>query len=107
MDGRAGYIYKDDIDLEALTGEPAPTPSTDNKKVTIFSSRRKVMKLGEAVNLTSKLEGFEDCTEISYQWECDKGSGFAPVSGATGDSYTFSADVESLSWDWRLVISYR
>ena len=25
---------------------------------------------------------------------------------ADGDTYTFSADVDSLSWDWRLIVSY-
>ena len=106
-----GYIYIDDIVDELELPEESETVAEAKaeaveKKVTIFSSRRSVMKRGETVELTSKLEGFEDCEAISYQWECDKGDGFAPVNGATGDTYAFSADSESLSWDWRLIVSY-
>ena len=76
-----GYIHKKDV-----LGLPEEEPEADEageaveipKKVTIFSSRRTVMTRGETVELTSLLEGFEDCSEILYQWECDNGSGFDP-----------------------------
>nr|MCR5552194.1 SH3 domain-containing protein [Oscillospiraceae bacterium] len=112
-DGRTGYIYKDQvagIDFEALQPEQEPAgeeiPETP-KKVTIFSSRTTTMRVGDAVYLTSKLEGFEDCAEIYYQWECDKGDGFAAVEGATGAEHAFEADRTTLKWSWRLVVSYR
>jgi len=85
-----GYVYcvPDDASLMA---------------VEIFSSRRSIMAPGETVCLTSVLYGLEGYT-VSYQWECDKGSGFEPVAGATSDSYSFIASVETLGYDWRLTV---
>ena len=73
------------------------------QKVTIFTSRRVSMTLGEPVYLTSELEGF-DGLETVFQWECDKGEGFEPVEGADEDNYSFEASKESLSWMWRLTV---
>ena len=112
IDGQVGYIYKDEIDgidFEALQPEVPADEEQDpeaNMKVTIFTSRRTAMKVGETVYLTSKLEGF-DGYELKYQWECDKGAGFEPVSGANGDSWSFEASAESLGWYWRLSVYYR
>ena len=57
--------------------------------------------------LTSMLEGFEDCDEIAYQWECNKGNGFEAVTGANSAYYAFIADPESLNWSWKLTVYYR
>ncbi|QTE69337.1 hypothetical protein JNO48_05405 [Clostridiales bacterium] len=124
-----GYIFIEDIRSYLLptddvaeekpieeepdgTGEEVPAEEeaedpTANMKVTIFTSRRKTVRVGEPVTLTSRIEGF-DGFEIRYQWECDKhdGAGFLDVSGACEDSYTFSASAESMSWDWRLSVYY-
>ena len=105
-----GYIHKKDV-----LGLPEEEPEVDEagevveipKKVTIFSSRRTVMTRGETVELTSLLEGFEDCSEILYQWECDNGSGFVAVPGANSASYSFKASAMTLSWGWRLTVNYR
>ena len=117
VDGIVGYVYIDDIesirDVEGVLPEPTPAPSTapdetpvPNFKVTIFSSRRSVMAPGETVTLTCKLEGFEGY-ETLLQWECDKGNGYENVEGANGDSYSFEASVETLSYGWRLTVYYR
>ena len=117
VDGVVGYVFIDDIesirDVEGVLPEPTPAPSTapeetpaPNFKVTIFSSRRSVMMPGETVTLTSKLEGFEGY-ETLLQWECDKGNGYENVEGANGDSYSFEASVETLSYGWRLTVYYR
>ena len=98
----------DGLDIEEPLpeeGEAAEADPTANMKVTIFSSRRSVMKTGETVALTSKLEGFEGF-EVDYQWECDKGAGFEPVAGANSDTYTFEASKTTLSWGWRLTVSF-
>ena len=117
-----GYIYIDDIaeylDLEEedeeseevseeTVEETAEEVVETPKKVTIFTSRRRVMEAGEPVYLTSKLEGFEDCEEIMYVWYVDKGNGFEVVEGANEDTYTFTANAESLSWGWKLNVLYR
>ncbi|MBQ9409416.1 MAG: SH3 domain-containing protein [Clostridia bacterium] len=120
IDDQIGYIYIDDIaayftpdeeektDTEPANADEDPQTITQpEKKVTIFTSRRTVMEVGETVYLTSKLEGFEDCNEIMYVWKVDKGDGFEVVAGANEDTYTFSADAESLTWGWQLTVYYR
>ena len=112
VDGQEGYIYIDDladyIDVSEETEEPAEEEDPRaNMKVTVFSSRRASMCVGENVRLTSKIEGFEGYT-VRYQWECDKrdGAGFQEIAGANGSEYDFSASAESLCWDWRLSVYF-
>ena len=120
VDDELGYIYIDDIaeylDLEEEPVEEVkeePAAETEEatveipKKVTIFTSRRRVMEEGEPVYLTSKIEGFEDCEEIMYVWKVNKGDGFETVEGANEATYTFTADAESLTWGWQLTVLYR
>ena len=109
FNGELGYIYIDDIAdyLEALEEEPDEETVEIPKKVTIFTSRRTVMEEGEPVLLTSKLEGFEDCEEVLYIWKVDKGDGFEVIEGANESTYTFTATMESLAWDWHLTVLYR
>ena len=99
-DGTVGYIFKKD-----LVDYKAPEEVVE-KKVTIFSTIHPMMEVNEPITLTSDLEGFEDCVEINYQWECDKGSGFEPIEGAIESTYTFPATAESLTWSWQLVVNY-
>ena len=94
-EGVEGYIVLDEI--RAAEAGAA-------RKVTIFSSRTAYITPGETVTLTSKLEGFENCTTILYKWQCDKGSGFADIPGADGPTYSFEADPETLSYSWRLLV---
>ena len=75
-------------------------------KIEIESSLTDVTAEGEIIVLTSKLTGF-DGYEIRYQWECDKGNGFQAVDGANDATYEFEASVETLSYDWRLMVYYR
>ncbi len=97
-DGPTGYIFRGDV----LTDEEKD-PDADNK-VLIFTSRRIVMPMGAEIKLTSLLEGFEEDQTILYQWECNKGDGFEPIDGATEDSYSYEATVESLTWGFRLIV---
>lgn len=118
-----GYIYKDALEAEPVAEEAATEQAVEESaeetseetteeavqpemKVTIFTSRRVVMEEGETVNLTSKIEGF-DGYEVLYQWECDQGSGFQPVEAANAATYAFTANAESLSWGWQLMVYYR
>ena len=81
--------------------------SENGMRVTISSSARTQMTLGEEVHLTSSIEGF-DGYEVAYQWECDRhnGEGFQNVADANDDTYAFTATVETLSWDWRLTVYF-
>ncbi len=103
-----GYIYKDALDGSADEYEVDPEEVLEAEapemKVTIFTSRRTVMTLGEPVYLTSKLEGF-DGYEITLQWQCDKGEGFEDVEGANGETYEFEASAETLGWGWKLLVT--
>jgi hypothetical protein len=69
-----------------------PEGETPQIKVTIFTSRTSVLEPGETITLTSLVENAEGYN-VAYQWECNKGSGFTAVPGATADTYTFEADV--------------
>lgn len=102
VDGQTGYIYSADLARYTEIAEDEQT----GKKVTIFSSRRSVMHDGETVQLSSVLEGFEDCEEVTYQWYCDTGSGYRPVEGATSPVWSFVVDAESLEWGWQLEVSF-
>ena len=131
-DGTFGYIYYADTVQETAEEQPAEEPEQEPaeeqepseeviieedpepefipvtpKKVTIFTSRRTVMMPGEMIRLTSRLDGFDNADEISFQWECDKGSGFEAVEGANADTYEYPCDIETLSWDWRLMVYYK
>ena len=102
-DGITGFVFHNDIPLE---GEIEDAPAEPTAKVLIFTSRRAIMDLGEEIKLTSVIEGMPEDVVLTYQWECDKGDGFEPVEGGNNDSYSYKASVESLSWSWRLVVSY-
>lgn len=100
-EGQIGFIY------QPVQPDPEQPKEYAPKKVTIFTSRRMQMTLGEPIHLTSILEGFEDCEAIKYQWECDKGNGFMPVPDANSDSYSFAASVETIGWSWKLTVFFR
>ena len=92
----------DDIFVE---DEQVPSPAA--RKVTVYTSLGQNVQLGDTIYLSARLEGFEDCGELRYQWECNKGGGFAPVEGATSLSTSYIATAESLSWAWRLKVLYK
>ena len=112
-DGLTGYIFINDVNIEELLKDEEtdaeataePTETVVERKVHIFTSRRPIMSIGEEIHLTSVLEGFTEDDVITYQWECDKGEGFEPVENGNGDSYSYPASIESLSWSWRLLVT--
>ena len=63
--------------------------------------------LDEYVYLTSELSGFDNCSEIRYQWMADVGNGYEPVMGANDRSYTYHIDEYSNNIKWKLVVSFR
>ncbi len=98
-----GYIFKADAVKMGLI--EAEEETEVQPKLTIFSSRRSVMEPGEIVFLTSLLEGLDGYT-ISYQWQWDRGNGFEDIAGATSDSFAFEASVETLAYNWRLIVYF-
>jgi hypothetical protein len=107
-EGVVGFVFRGDVqyeDKEEGTDQEAAEVETP-ARVLIFTSRRAIMDLGEEIKLTSLVEGLPEDIVLNYQWECDKGSGFEPVEGGNGDSYSYPATIESFTWSWRLIVSY-
>lgn len=122
--GVSGYIYSRDLSkLENVMYQPKddendaeedeksdpvtlPVKPENEKKVVIFTSRKSVLTPGETIYLTSELIGF-DGYEIMYQWQRNTGNGFEDIEGANEDTYAYEATIESLSYDWRLMVYYR
>ena len=77
------------------------------KSVTITTTLGGSIKEGDTITLYSQLEGFEDCSDILYVWKVNKGNGFERVPNADGDTYSYQATAESLSWRWNLEVYYR
>ena len=95
---KIAYVYGPDIGIfpEHTEGEPV------EKKVTIFANRTLSVAPGDTIKLTSRLEGFEDCEYVLFQWECNKGAGWEEVPGATSDTYSFTFSEETNHTAWRL-----
>ena len=105
-----GYIYTGDIPAAKENGENTGSAAAENaagdRKVRIFTNRRAVVELGETIELTSVLENFQENDVVTYQWECDKGSGFEDIPGANADTYSYQANEENLTWKWRLTVFF-
>ena len=98
--GVTGYIFGGDI-----AGDETHQIDTSGMSVTVFSDAKVNMSIGDSVNLFIRTTGL-DGYHLSYQWYVDKGDGygFVPVEGATGDTITFVATRETLSYDWQIVV---
>ena len=59
---------------------------------------------GDIIVLTSKLTGFEG-VEYDVQWQYNEGLGWNDVAGATEETYSYTADEENVSYEWRLVVN--
>ena len=115
LEAFVGYIYKDNVPAlseefkEAREKEDAGKEGLEEIRVTIFSSRRENVIIGETIELTSKVEGvagYEDYVIAGYQWYCDKGNGFEEVPDGTEETYTFEADENTLGYSWQLEVYY-
>lgn len=95
---------------EGTTGEDETEPGeeplpTEERKVTITTSRGDYVTDGEPIYLESHLEGFGGLT-VHYQWQVDKndGEGWQDV-GADRDYHVFVATRESVMYSWRLIVT--
>ena len=86
---------------EAPAEAPAPADA-DALNVTIKSSMDGMILLGDTVTLTGTVENAPGT--VYYVWECDRGAGYEPVDNAVGNTVTFTATQETLSWSWRLTV---
>ena len=102
-----GKIEADPEQAEPTQAEEVPESTAAafaELYVSIQSSFKGIARKGEIIHLTGVVTGAEGL-EVSYQWECDQGSGFEAVEGATEAVYSFEADAQSLLWNWRLVVT--
>lgn len=89
------------------TGEDEPAEETREDfpelTVKIRSNLRTQMTEGETVRLTCVVEGLAGRT-ATYQWQVDKGNGWQDVPDATDSILSFSADRETLAYNWRVIV---
>ena len=93
----------EEITEEEETIEEEITEEETERSVSVKVRCSEELHLGDKVTLESELNGYEGC-EVEYQWQVNKGEGFEDISGANGSSYSFSADEESLGYDYRVVV---
>lgn len=99
----AGYVHITQMpNAESLMDEEEKAA----KKVYIFTSRKTMVTEGEAIHLTSMIQGFDDCIVIEYQWQYDRGNGWEDVPDATEPTYTYTADAVTLKYNWRLKVHW-
>ena len=99
----AGYVHITQMpNAESLMDEEEKTV----RKVNIFTSRKTMVTEGEAIHLTSMIQGFDDCIVIEYQWQYDRGNGWEDVPDATEPTYTYTADAVTLKYNWRLKVHW-
>ena len=98
---------KEEAQLLPPIAEEILVPVPGPKAVAITSTLTDTVVLGAPVTLTGVLEDADECSNVIYKWEVNKGNGFEPVPDADGATYTFLASKESLSWSWRLSVLYR
>ena len=87
--------------------EPEDVPEEDGpveRKVRITSSRGDVVIENEIITLSSQLIGF-DGVDVQYQWQVDRGEGWADVDGATGPTHQFVATRDTILYSWRLIVT--
>ena len=77
-------------------------------RVEIWSDLPDYLYEGDPVHLYSIVYGAEGL-ELHYQWEYDKhdGLGWQPIPYANEPMYTIYASIETLSYDYRLIVYYR
>jgi len=99
----------DEQEPDELPGEPeAEEPVKAAKKVVITSNQAAIVTEGDLITLRSELIGFEDVSNITYQWQADKGNGagWEDMNGGNEADYTFVANRDSIQWSWRLIVNY-
>ena len=72
-----------------------------NRKVEIWTDRKPFVKDGDAINLFSKLTGF-DGVEVKYQWQVNKGNAWENIQDANEATYRMTITEENAGWLWRL-----
>ncbi|MBR5383362.1 MAG: hypothetical protein IK133_06015 [Clostridia bacterium] len=75
------------------------------RKVIVRSSAGDCIMSGATIVLTVELEGFEENEDVTVIWEVNKGEGWETVG--IGETYEYTASLESLMWDIRAKVQYQ
>lgn len=86
-----------DAEAEEIEEEPI-------RSVHIHSSAGACISNGELITLTAELEGFASSDDYLVVWEVNKGSGWEEAG--TGSTYEYTASLESIMWDIRVIVQY-
>lgn len=89
---------------------PEPDPCLTSVHIDWKMGRPSTVEENTPLTLTSTLEGIRiDELVLSYQWYYDKhdGQGFVPITGANSKSYSFPATAATLSYDYKLIVTYQ
>ncbi len=94
-------------ELEDTTLEIPMAVSETVKHVSITSSRGTTIQDGEVIELTANLTGFEAARDLIYIWEINRGEGWEEAARGEEKTFTYTANVENLKWEYRIRVLYR
>lgn len=94
------------VEVEIL--EPTPTPIPKSVHIEIEGGWPRIISMGQELKIISRLVGFEDASEIWFEWEVNRhdGKGYAILANENKDTLTIIATKETLSYDYRLVVHW-
>ena len=91
--------------LEKQTAKTKTGAEGPVRKVIVRSSAGDCIMSGATIVLTVELEGFNENDDVTVIWEVNKGDGWEMVG--IGETYEYTACLESLMWDIRAKVQYQ
>ena len=89
---------------EIPTDEAPETEAKPVRSVSIQSSAGTCITCGETIILTAELEGFDPEANFTVVWEIDQGNGWEEAG--TGETFEYTASLETLMWDIRVTVRF-
>jgi hypothetical protein len=83
---------------EETTGEATKEETADKSVVIAYEILGDNVGVGTQIKLTAVPSGYENPV---YQWQCNDGSGWTDISGATSEVYTLTVTEDNASYRWR------
>jgi hypothetical protein len=83
---------------EETTEEATKEETADKSVVIAYEILGDNVGVGTQIKLTAVPTGYEN---PAYQWQCNDGSGWKDISGATSSVYTLTVTEDNASYRWR------
>jgi hypothetical protein len=83
---------------EETTEEATKEETADKSVVIAYEILGDNVGVGTQIKLTAVPTGYENPV---YQWQCNAGSGWTDIDGATSEVYTLTVTEENASYRWR------